>query len=151
MIDRFERFSFAISEIYRYWHRLASDVMEPYGLKGPSAVYFTTMYQYPDGITAAKLADVCRRDKADVSRALAGMEKMRLIERENVNQNRYRALVRLTEKGREIAEHINIRAKQAVEYGGQDMSDEEREIFYSGLETIANNLQALSKEGIHNK
>ena len=151
MIDRFERFSFAISEISRYWHKLAADVMEPHGLKGPSAVYFTTIYQYPDGITSAKLAEICRRDKADVSRTLAAMEKLGMIERESNNQNRYRALVKLTDKGRELTEHINDRAKQAVEFGGQDMSDKEREIFYNGLETIANNLQTLSKEGIHNK
>lgn len=30
MVDRFERFSFAISEISRCWHKLAAEEMEKY-------------------------------------------------------------------------------------------------------------------------
>ena len=148
MIDRFERFTFAISEIYRYWHKITSDEMEPYGLKGPSAIYFTTMYRYPVGITSAKLAELCSRDKSDVSRAISVMEKLALVQREAVNKNLYRAPVRLTEKGRELAEHINEKAMAAVEFGGKGLTEENREIFYESLETIANNLQVLSKEGL---
>ena len=32
MIERFERFSYAISEISRYWHKITSDEMERFGL-----------------------------------------------------------------------------------------------------------------------
>ena len=35
MIDRFERFSLAITEVSRYWHKIASGEMEQYGMKGP--------------------------------------------------------------------------------------------------------------------
>ncbi|MBP3634481.1 MAG: MarR family transcriptional regulator [Oscillospiraceae bacterium] len=148
MIDRFERFSFAISEISRYWHKIAADVMEEHGLKGPYAVYFTTMYQYPAGITAARLAELCSRDKADVSRAVTVMEKKGLVEKEPVNQNQYRALLKLTEEGMALAEHINDKAMTAVDFGGQGVTPEHREIFYRCLETIAGNLQRLSKEGL---
>ena len=41
MIDRFERFSYAISEISRCWHRIAGEEMGKYDLKGPFSVYFT--------------------------------------------------------------------------------------------------------------
>lgn len=145
MIDRFERFSFSISEIYRYWHRIASDVMEDYGLKGPYAVYFTTMYQYPQGITAARLAELCSRDKADVSRAINLMEEKGLADKEGVN---YRAMLRLTDKGRMVAEQVNEKAMTAVEYGGRGISEGHREVFYNCLETIATNLQLLSREGL---
>jgi len=145
MIDRFERFSFSISEIYRYWHRIASDVMEDYGLKGPYAVYFTTMYQYPQGITAARLAELCSRDKADVSRAINLMEEKGLADKEGVN---YRAMLRLTDKGRMVAEQVNEKAMAAVEYGGRGISEGQREVFYNCLETIATNLQLLSREGL---
>ena len=52
MIDRFERFSFAISEVSRCWHKLAAEEMEKYGLKGSHAVYLTTLYRYPKGLTS---------------------------------------------------------------------------------------------------
>ena len=144
MVDRFEKFSFAISEIYRYWHRIAADVMEEHGLKGPYAVYFTTLYQYESGVTAARLAEICARDKADVSRAMGLLEKKGLV----VKNGDYRACVRLTEEGKRLAEIINEKAKAAVEYVGKDLGDKNREIFYDCLEKITANLQILSEEGL---
>lgn len=148
MVDRFERFSFAISEIYRYWHKIAADVMEKYGLKGPYAVYFTTMYRFPEGITAAKLGELCSKDKSDVSRAVSVLEKKGLIIKEEVNKNLYRALLKLTPSGLELAEQINQKAKMAVEHGGQGLDNTQREIFYNSLELIASNLAILSQKGL---
>ena len=80
MISRFERFSFVISEISRHWHHIASDEMEKHGLKGHHALYLITMKRYPDGITATQLADICSKDKSDVSRAMSLMVKKGLAE-----------------------------------------------------------------------
>lgn len=148
MISRFERFSSAISEISRYWHKIAADEMTKYGLKGPHAVYLITMYRYSDGITSAQLCELCRRDKSDVSRAISVMEEKGLIKREGVNQNLYRALLKLTDEGRTAAEHICERARIAVETAGTGISDEHRIIFYETLELIASNLQTISEEGL---
>lgn len=148
MIDRFERFSFAISAIYRCWHRIASDEMSKYDLKGPYAVYFIALYRYPEGLTAMQLGEICSRDKADVSRATALLEKKGLIQRDMDGNKVYRALLRLTKEGRDLAEHINGKAQAAVEYGSKGLSDEKRAVFYEALELIAANLQNLSKEGI---
>ena len=74
-MERFERFSFAISEISRYWHKLTAEEMEKYGLKGTHSVYLLTMYRYPDGITATQLCELCSKDKSDVSRMMSIMEQ----------------------------------------------------------------------------
>lgn len=148
MIDRFEKFSSAISEISRYWHKLASDEMEKFGLKGPHAVYFTTMYQYPDGITAVKLAEISSRDKADVSRAVAQFEKKGFVKKIIVNKNHYRAPLKLTEAGRQLAERINEKAKLAVELAGKGLSEEDRNTFYQALGLICSNLRTLAEEGL---
>lgn len=148
MVDRFERFSFAISEISRYWHKIAADEMEKYGLKGPHAVYFTTMYRYADGITATQLGELCSRDKSDVSRAISVMEKKGLAKKEGINQNLYRAKLTLTDDGKKVAEHINEKARIAVEFVGKDLSEENRKNFYESLESIVYNLQVLSREGL---
>lgn len=145
MIDRFEKFSAAISEISRYWHKIAADEMERYELKGPYAVYFTTLYRYPEGLTAAKLGEICSRDKADVSRAVAVLEKKELIVKEGTN---YRASLKLTERGREVAALINEKAEAAVSLGGMGLTDAQREIFYRCLERIASNLRELSRKGL---
>ena len=57
MIDRFERFSLAIFEISRYWHKLAAEELTKYGLKGPHATYLTVIYKYPEGITVPQLME----------------------------------------------------------------------------------------------
>ena len=148
MINRFERFSSAISEIYRSWHKLASDVMEEHGLKGPHSVYLTTMCRYPDGITAVELAEVTARDKADVSRAIAQFEKENLVEKISVNNHFYRAPIRLTMEGRSIAEDIITKATTAVELGGKGLTDVDRNTFYEALELISANLRVLAEEGL---
>ena len=148
MVDRFERFTLAITEISKYWHKIASAEMEKYGLKGPHAMYLVTMQRYAEGVTATQLGELCGKDKADVSRAITMMEKKGLIMRPSGNQNSYRALLKLTAEGEKAAKFVQERATVAVELAGKDLSDETRKIFYDTLEYIASNLQMLEKEGL---
>ena len=148
MIDRFERFTFAISELSRYWHKIAADEMAVYGLKGPYAVYLVTMDRYPEGITAAKLCTLCEKNKADVSRAMSALEEKGLICRKGEGANLYRAMLFLTEQGKEAAGHVKHLAERAVEEGGQGLTAEQRENFYYCLEVIASNLKEVSKTGL---
>ena len=148
MLNRFARFSLAISEIDRCWHKLAAEEMAKYELHSPHAVYLTTLYDFEDGITAAKLGELCCKNKADVSRMVAILEKKGLVRKEAIGGNLYRARLLLTEEGKRAAEHVQQRAAIAVELAGSGMSEEERDIFYRCLERITANLQTLSKEGI---
>ena len=148
MVDRFERFSYAITEISRYWHKITADEMERYGLKGPHSVYLAVMLRHPDGITAPHLCELCGKDKADVSRSMALMEQKGLVRKEGVYQNLYRGVFKLTEKGLEAAEHVRRRASLAVEIAGSDLTDQDRAIFYQALEHIASRLRGISKEGL---
>ena len=148
MVNRFERFSFALSEIHRFWHKIASDEMTKLGLKGPHVVYLVALKRFPKGVTAADLAQMCGRDKSDVSRAIASMQEKGLVSKQGVNQNLYRANLTLTKAGEEAAAHISKRAGLAVEIGGKGLSEEERKIFYNALELIASNLCKISKDGL---
>lgn len=146
-IDRFERFSLAIFEISHYWHKITAGEMEPFGLKGPYAIYFTVLYRCRDGLTAARLGEVCNRDKSDVSRAIVAMSEHGFVEKQNGN-NGYRALIRLTESGYELAERINQKVRQAVLAAGRGMTEDERENFYRSLELILGNIKKISEEGL---
>lgn len=148
MIDRFERFSFAIFEISRHWHKLAGEEMEKYGLRGPHAVYLLAMHRNPQGMTPTQLCEFCGRDKADVSRMMSIMEKKGLVTRQSANQSLYRGLLKLTEAGKAAAEFVCSRASLAVELASQGLSDENREIFYRSLDLITGNLRRISKEGL---
>lgn len=148
MVDRFEKFSFAISEISRYWHKIATDEMEKYGLKGSYAVLFTAMQRHPEGVTSAQLCEICGKDKADVSRCISLMESKGLVIREGTNKNLYRALLKLTEQGKSAAEQISQRARVAVEVGSNGITDENRKILYDALALIASNLHNASEKGL---
>ena len=148
MVDRFERFSFAISEISRYWHKLASEEMVKYGLKGPHATYLTALYRFEEGVTAPQLCEVCGKDKSDVSRMISILEEKGLVTKEVVNQSLYRGRFKLTEEGKKAAEHVRKRASLAVELAGKDLSEESREQFYIALDSITTNLREISKEGL---
>ena len=148
MLNRFTRFSLAISEIDRCWHKLAAEEMAKYELNSPHAVYLTTLYNFEDGITAAKLGELCCKNRSDVSRMIAILEKKGLVRKEAVGDNLYRAKLLLTDEGKQAAEHVQQRAALAVELAGTGMSNADREVFYRCLESITANLQKLSKEGL---
>lgn len=152
MLNRFAKFSFSIAEIDRCWHKLAAEEMTKYDLNSAHAVYLTTLYDAdPEGITAAQLGELCGKNKADVSRMIAILEKKGLVQKIAIGKNMYRAKLMLTDEGRQAAEHVRKRAAVAVELAGSGLSSEEREIFYKALGLITENLQKLSKEGLPQK
>ena len=151
MVERFEKFSFLISEVSKHWHKITSDEMEKYGLKGPHSVYLITMYRYPEGLTSPQLCELCGKDKSDVSRMMSIMEKKGIVKKEGIHQNLYRGVFKLTQEGMEAAEHLVKRVNLAVELAGKELSDENREIFYNALETISTNLRQISKDGLPEK
>lgn len=148
MIDRFERFSLAISEISRYWHKLAAEELTKYGLKGPHATYLTAMHKYPEGITVPQLCEVCGKDKSDASRMISILEEKGLVTKQVVGGSLYRGKLQLTDEGKLAAEHVSQRASRAVEMAGKDFTDEARAMFYSSLDSITTNLRNLCQEGI---
>ena len=148
MVERFERFSFALTEISRYWHKLANDEMEKLGLKGTHSVYLTSLHRFPEGLTAPRLCELFGKDKSDVSRMMAIMEKQGLVVKEGIHQNRYRGVFKLTDDGIKAAERLIERIALAVELAGRDLTDEKRAIFYESLESITDNLRVLSRDGL---
>ncbi len=146
MLERFEKFSFNIFSIHHYLHKIMSEEMNSYGLKGPYAIYLIAMSRNESGITSAKLAEICGRNKADVSRAIADFERQNLVARSG--DKSYNAKLILTESGKNIANALAKRAMDAVFLVGGDLESSEREVFYSTLEKISEKLEFLSEKGI---
>lgn len=150
MTSRFEQFSASVFSIYRSIQKIERVEMEKYGLKGPHAQCLLAMSRYPEGITSSQLCVVCDKDKAAISRTVAELEREGLVERSLKGSNRYRALLKLTPQGKAAAEHVDKRAKLAVEKAGEGMTDEQRAIFYNVLDLIAGHLQTICEEGLEN-
>ncbi len=148
MYNRFTRFSYAIADISRNWHKLAGEEMEKHGLKSAHSMYLLALADSEEGLTAPQLCEVCGKDKADVSRMTRILEDRGIITKDRIFQSRYGGVFRLTEEGRSIAQQIRVRAAKAVELAGADLTEEHREIFYTALESIAANLQRMTREGM---
>lgn len=148
MENRYELLSGAISCMYHDIQKIERVEMARYGLKGPHAQCLLAIKKHPEGITAARLCEVCEKDKAAVSRTLAELEEVGMIYRENRNGSRYRSALMLTEQGEIAAEAVVEKARMAVERAGIGFGEAEREVFYRVLAIIAGNLHKLCKEGL---
>lgn len=146
MISRYEQFTTLISSIERGIQKIERDEMVKLGYKGAYAQYLVAMERYPEGLTAAQLCEICDRDKAAVSRIASELEEKGLVAKESGTA--YRARLTLTEEGRRVAEFVCRKAQAAVDAGGKGLTDEDRRVYYTALETIARNLEVISRTGI---
>lgn len=151
MITRYEIFSTVVSSLYHDIQRIERTEMAKYGLKGPHAQCLVIMARYPEGITSARLCELCERDKAAISRTVAELEEAGLLTRREQNGVRYRVPLVLTEAGQKAACDVNAVAGRAVEQAGAGLNDEQREMFYGVLGHIAQNLHIISRDGLKEK
>ena len=148
MVNRYAHFSSAISSINQYITRIEATEMEKYNLKGSHAQYIMAVLSSEDGLTAKELSEKCAKDKAAVSRGISGLEEMGLIRREAGKTEIYRSKIVLTDKGREAAELVCEKAVKAVERASRGYDKEDRELFYSILDMISENLREISEHGL---
>ena len=148
MISKYELFSSSVSCLYHDIQKIERVEMANFGLKGPHAQVLLAMSRYPEGITSARLCEICEKDKAAISRSVAELEQAGLLKRTERNGIRYRALLILTEQGIATAQAVSDRARQAVEQAGEGLSDAQREVFYHVLALIAGNLHTICKDGL---
>ncbi len=147
MIGRFEQLSSAVSRIYHYIQKIERVEMEKVGLKGPHVQCMLALSRNPEGLTASQLCTICEKDKAAISRTIGELEKEGMLDREN-STNRYRAILRLTERGMAAAARVDERVRVAVERAGEGLTDSQRSIFYHVLSMISSNLQTICTDGL---
>lgn len=148
MVSKYELFSSSVSCLYHDIQKIERVEMAKFGLKGPHAQCLLAMSRYPEGITAARLCELCEKDKAAISRTIAELEQSGMVLREARNGTRYRANLTLTEQGRAAAAAVSEKARLAVEQAGEGLDDAQREVFYRVLALIAGNLHTICKDGL---
>lgn len=148
MVDKYHLFSSCISCVYHDIQKIERMEMEKYGLKGPHAQCLLIMGLHPEGITAARLCEVCEKDKAAISRILVELEQAGMILRQSQNGTRYRATLMLTEQGRKASEAVKEKAQLAVEQACLGLNDKQQEMFYQVLSLVSRNLHTICKDGL---
>lgn len=147
MIQRFEKFTTGITRIYKSIQKIKKYKMSALGLKGTHVMCLHYLSRHPEGLTAARLCQLCSEDKAGISRILADLEQKNLIRYEQEeNRKKYRAKALLTKDGLNESRKLTKLILRAVEVGGKGLSEKELEIFYHALSLIADNLEQTCSE-----
>lgn len=144
MVERFEKLTSGVTQIYKSIQKIKRCRMDSLGLKGTHVMCLHYLHDYPDGLTAADLCDKCKEDKAGISRILSDLEKTGLITyADGKAVKKYRAKAILTEKGKDCAKKVTNLIVHATIAGGQGITPEERDTFYRVLFRIADNLNQV--------
>lgn len=146
MIDRFEKLTIGISQIYKSIQRIKKQQMNEIGLKGAHVMCIYHLSCHSDGLTAADLCEMCKEDKAGISRILSDLEHGGFICYKSANDKKYRAKAILTPEGQKCANTVNDMILYATEKGGTGITETEREVFYRVLFLISDNLNKMCTE-----
>lgn len=147
MRDRFETFAGSIVELNRYMQKIKDKEMKKFGLRANHTMCLYYLGQNEQGLTATKLTEYCKEDKAAISRCLAQLVEKELVYCELPGHKRsYRTLYYLTPQGKDLVKKVNERIKVVLFNGGDGLTEEQRNTFYDSMEIILHNLSRYIKE-----
>ena len=133
----FENFTVSVLKLNKLVQRIKQFEMREYKLKSVHVMCVYYLNEHPEGLTSTELVKLTLEDKAAISRALKAMQDRGFV---TYDPNKHNAPVRLTDEGKRFAEYILERANKAVEAGSAVLSEDERNLFYKSLGSIAENL-----------
>ena len=143
MIDRFETFTVLIAKISRNIRKIKNQEMAAYNLRSShiSCLYYLYSSQ---GMTATDLCERCEEDKATISRSLGYLENNGYITCESKSAKRYKSLLTLTEKGKEVGKKIADKIDSVFGEISKGLTEDERISLYRSLSIISGRLETIS-------
>lgn len=98
MDDRFEKLTTNVAQIHKSIQKIKKIYMQSQGLKSTHVMCLYYLSDHPDGLTAAGLCELCKEDKAGISRILSDLENRNFIAYETTGAaHRYRSRAHLTD------------------------------------------------------
>ena len=146
MIGRFKEFTKNISFAYKYIIKIKSAAIREFGLKGSHVMCLFYIGEADNGLTATKLCKLCGEDKAAISKSLSALLELGYVELENDENKKYRSKYYLTKSGEMVKDALDVKIADVVADGGIGLTEEEREVFYSALQKIVDNLENISRK-----
>ena len=145
--DRFERFALLIDTAHKGISRVKQNIVIDTSVKKVHTMWLYKLLKHKDGLTASELAAESMIDRSLISRELASLAADGYITIDSQGKKRgYNSRIRLTEKGKQIADKIATTAYEAQQNIGAGVPDEDLVVFYRTLEKICSNFEELEKE-----
>ena len=142
--SRFMQFSALLNSAQGSINRMKRQNMEAFDLGPAHTMCLNLLYQHPDGITKARLAELCEVDKAQISRVISELQKKELVAIPDL-EKRYKHKVSLTDKGLGVARQISSIILSINEYVSDSIPQEQIDVFYKTFNIICENLKKAEK------
>ena len=145
--ERFRRFILLVDGIHKSVQKIKNNKATDFGVKGVHTLWVYELLCHPEGMTASELAAKSMIDRSLISREIEPLKAKGYITAEEVAGKRsYNTKIRLTEKGRAIAEKIGDMAIEIQKLADMGIDEEELIRFYTTLEKISGNLSSIADE-----
>lgn len=144
---RFEDFVSLVNALHKEIGRIKTSEARRLGFKGADVMCLYYLVKRPEGLTSAELARMADVSRAAMSRTVARLEEEGLVEVGAPDDAaRYRAPVRLTERGRKATLPIEHIVRDVLGETAPVLSDAERAQMYSSLNQILDRLKSISRD-----
>ncbi|MBQ9038300.1 MAG: MarR family winged helix-turn-helix transcriptional regulator [Bilifractor sp.] len=125
-----------ISVLMRQLNLFFSHELSEVEITASELMYLSQLYTR-DGLTQDEMATKISVDKAATTRTIQGMEKKGLIVRDSNEKDHRSKCVYLTDKAKQMEEHIREIQKKWSDYIMQDMTVSEAELFAKQLKQMS--------------
>ena len=142
--SRFEDFVGLIGAIDKEIQRIKTAELARFGLRASDLMVVYYLEKNPEGLTGADLARLADVDRAAVSRTVTRLAAAGFVEA-GEESTRYRAPIRLTEKGYAAMAEVNGLISQIVRQAGGGLLDEQRRALYASLESVLGQLRVIAR------
>lgn len=146
---RFEDFVGIISALGKEIQRIKTAEAKRLGFRGSDVMCLYYLVKHPEGLTASELARLVDVSRAAMSRTLAHLAEDGFVEvgdAEDGDASRYRAPVRLTEKGYEAARPLDDIIHRVLDEAGGELAMRQRLQMYDSLNHILERLRTFGRE-----
>ena len=145
--SRFEDFVGIISALSKEIQRIKNAEARRLGFRGSDVMCLYYLVKHPDGLTAAELARLVDVSRAAVSRTVAHLAEDGFVEvgGSDDDASRYRAPIRLTEKGYEAARPLDDIIHRVLDEAGGELALRQRMQMYDSLNHILEKLRTFGR------
>ena len=145
---RFEDFVGIINALSKEIQRIKNAEARRLGFRGSDVMCLYYLVKYPDGLTASELARMVDVSRAAMSRTVAHLAEDGFVEVGGSDEeaSRYRAPIRLTEKGLEAARPLDDIIRRVLDEAGGELALRQRMQMYDSLNHILEKLRTIGHD-----
>ncbi len=145
--ERFEEFVHLVSSLEKEVQRIRAAECERLGLRGADLMCLYYLGKSGEGMTAAELSRAAGVTRAAVSRTLATLSERGFVEVDEPagDARRYRAGVRLTERGRGAMSGVEAAVSRVMSAVDSALEDGERAQLYVSMASVLERLKGIDR------